>query len=940
MAQPVLQPSFNSGEWAPTLYSRVDLAKYHSGAAKLRNFYVDYRGGASTRVGTRYILRGYKDSTAIRLIPFQASLTIAYTLEFGDQYIRFHSGGAPVLETALTITGISQADPCVITVANTYNTGDTDWVYVTGIVGMTELNGKYFIINVRDAATITIYDLFGNAVDSSAFTAWSSGGTVQRVYTVPSPYSASDLALVKFVQNVNSLIMCHPDYAPQRLIYTSTTNWAIGAIVFGTTIDAPTGVGVATTLAAGSVNYSYVVTSVDIYGQESAVSTAGTLASKTDIRAIGGTNTVSWTGAVGAESYNVYRADVVYSAAVAVGAPHGYVGNTTGVAFTDSNILPDFSQPPPTVVNPFAAGSSVNSVTITGGGSYTATPTMAFTGPATGATATAIPLLRALTEAVNDGGTGYNTGDTVTLTNGVVIQVDGYTGLGIINAASLLNSGSTTALPSNPVSQISTSGGGTGAKFDLTWEVYDSVITNGGSGYASAPTISFSAGAATATCTIGDATSNFPSVPAFFQQRLALAAPYASPDTIYYSRPGHYFNYDVSVPSQANDAITASIIAGQLNAIKALVPQAGGLIALTNGASFLINGGSLGSAITPSSVTANTQSFLGCSDVPPLVINYDILYIQSKGSSIRDSSYNFYANVFTGEDVSIISSHLFFGYSITEWCWAEEPYKIVWAIRNDGTLLSFTFLKEQEFQAWAYHDTENGSGSFLSVTTIAEAASVGYQNFVYTVVSRTVNSVPVKYIEYFPERATSGLVADAWCVDSGLQYDGSPATSFTGGEHLVGKTCTGLADGEIIPDFVMDASGDFTLATAASKVTVGIAYTPQLKTLPIDIDDPTIQGKVKKIPAVTIPVVDTLGLQIGPDFDNLVAMKDLVVGNVSSALTGQASQQVTDLVTGYAKTELPPTFTVPGQYCFQQSSPFPATVLGVFPELVVGDTAK
>ena len=68
MAQPTIQNSFNSGEWAPNLWARTDVEKYHSGAALLRNFFVDYRGGASTRSGTKYILRGYKDSTAIRLI--------------------------------------------------------------------------------------------------------------------------------------------------------------------------------------------------------------------------------------------------------------------------------------------------------------------------------------------------------------------------------------------------------------------------------------------------------------------------------------------------------------------------------------------------------------------------------------------------------------------------------------------------------------------------------------------------------------------------------------------------------------------------------------------------------------------------------------------------------------------------------------------------------
>ena len=51
-------------------------------------------------------------------------------------------------------------------------------------------------------------------------------------------------------------------------------------------------------------------------------------------------------------------------------------------------------------------------------------------------------------------------------------------------------------------------------------------------------------------------------------------------------------------------------------------------------ASWVVNGGTAGAALTPSSIVANPQSFVGASGVPPIVANYDILYVQSKGSAI------------------------------------------------------------------------------------------------------------------------------------------------------------------------------------------------------------------------------------------------------------------------------------------------------------------
>jgi len=140
----------------------------------------------------------------------------------------------------------------------------------------------------------------------------------------------------------------------------------------------------------------------------------------------------------------------------------------------------------------------------------------------------------------------------------------------------------------------------------------------------------------------------------------------------------------------------------------------------------------------------------------------------------------------------------------------------------------------------------------------------------------------------------------------------------------------------VIPEFVMPANGEFTITTPASKVVVGLPFVPKLKTLALDLGEPTVQGKRKKITAVTVRVEDTLGLEIGQTFDTLVSMKDLTLGNVGS----QTNEVVTNLVTGDARTIIDPMWTEPGQYCFQQNLPYPVTILGVIPEITVGDTAK
>lgn len=939
MADIVPQASFNSGEWAPSLYARVDMAKYRSGAALLQNFFVDYRGGASTRPGTEYIIQTRSTST-VRLIPFQASSTVGYILEFGDGYIRFIFDGSPIVENAFSISGATQANPCVLSIpGNNYIPGD--WIFVANVGGMTQLNGRYFIVHAVSGSNVTIYDLRGNPVDSTAYSAYTFGGTAARIYTLASPYAAADLAALKFAQSISQMILCNPKYPPYILTEISAANWTIVPITFGTSAATPTITGTSTNLAAGTVNYAYVVTSVDANNEESEPSGVQNLFNLEDMRVVAGSIQINWNSAAGAVQYNVYKADVSYVGAVPTGAVFGYIGYATGNSFVDTNIAPDYTQTPPIANNPFTStGSGVASIAVTNPGTYTTVPTASVIGGATITAAVAPVLTVQGTPTVGSGGTGYAVGDRSLFNNSVVLVAAAVSG-GVVTAWEPIsfagsNPGMVTTgtVPSNPLAQISTSGTGTGATANVTWGVGYLEILNQGSGYTGTPAIVFSSGAAAATATLGATSDGYPSVPSFFQQRLVLAGSNGAPQTLYMSKTGAYFNFDSSSPPQATDYIQATLVSGTLNTIKSIVSSTAGMLVLSDKSSWLINGGSSGSAVSPSAIVANPQSYNGANDVPPIVANYDVLYVQEKGASIRDLAYNIYFNVFTGTDISIIASHLFFGFQILEWAWAEEPYKVVWAIRNDGVMLTLTFLKEQDFCGWSHQIT---AGNFKSVAVVTEAATVGFVDAIYTVVERAVEGQSLQYIERVAGRLLTNGASSAWTVDAGLQYNGTPTTTFSGGEHLAGLTVTGLADGVVIPPFTMPVSGEFTLPTAASVVTVGIGFICQLQTLALDIGEPSVQGKVKKIPDVNVRVNETLGLTIGNDFNHLTVMKDLVVGAVSSQLTGQQAQVVNSLYSGDARTYLGSAYTVPGQYCIQQSLPLPATVLGVFPSIVVGD---
>ena len=90
--------------------------------------------------------------------------------------VGWHSSGA--LGKAATITGVTAADPAVVT-ATAHGLATGDRVRITGVAGMTELNGNTYTIEVVNANS---FNLVG--VDSSAYTAYSTGGAAALLGSV------------------------------------------------------------------------------------------------------------------------------------------------------------------------------------------------------------------------------------------------------------------------------------------------------------------------------------------------------------------------------------------------------------------------------------------------------------------------------------------------------------------------------------------------------------------------------------------------------------------------------------------------------------------------------------------------------------------------------------------------------------------------------------
>ena len=223
--------NFTGGELSPRLDGRNDLAKYASGCKTLQNMIVYPHGSAARRPGTNFVAEVKTSSVFTRLIPFEFSTTQTYILEFGNNYIRYYKDDGAVLEANKTITGITQANPGVVTsTAHGLSNGDT--VVISGVVGMTQVNGKRFKVASVAANTFQLQDIDGNNVNTTSYTAYTSGGIANRVYTLTTTYLTADLFEIKYAQSADVMYLCHPDYSVKKLSRTGHTSWTITEVDF------------------------------------------------------------------------------------------------------------------------------------------------------------------------------------------------------------------------------------------------------------------------------------------------------------------------------------------------------------------------------------------------------------------------------------------------------------------------------------------------------------------------------------------------------------------------------------------------------------------------------------------------------------------------------------------------------------------------------------
>lgn len=919
-----IQRSFVGGEISPSLQARADTVKYATGLNLCENMFVRAQGGAYSRPG--FSFRGEVDdsTTAARLIPFSFNTQQTYMLVFQNLTMQVIKNGGFVLKPAATITNITNANPAVVTTSSAHGFTTGENVTITGVVGMTEVNGNTYAITVLSSTTFQL-----DGVDSTAYGAYTSGGSAQSdgIYTVVTPYVTADLFRLGYTQSADVMTITHPSYDVRNLSRLADDNWTLATVNYASTVSAPT--FSATPLTA-------TITTITNAADGNVTTSAAHGFSTGDIIEITGVN-----GMIEVDNRTFI---------ITVNASNQFYLNentTTYGTYTSGGTATRYAD---------------IRVIGTGGGSYNKTYRYVVTAVDSDGIESLVSAEKSLTT------------NSLTGTYGIRLNWDTVAGADYYRV----------------YKDPSENTGVYGWIGDSKTNVFDD--------YNIAPLTSDAPPTDRQPFSGSD---NKPAAVTYYQQRQVFANTNNEPQTVFTTQTGNFNSLRASKPSRDTDAITFSIASQQVDEIRHLL-SLNALIILTSGGEWVVSEGQ-DNVLTPSTIGFRPQSYNGASWVKPAIVNNTALYLQQKNARIRDLAYQFSSDSYIGNDLSIMAEHLIDGYEIVDMAYADEPYGILWCVRDDGVLLGLTYQREHQVWAWHRHTTD---GLVESVATISEDG----RDAVYVIVNRTIGGTTKRYVERL-EKVEKTTPEDCFYVDSGLSYNGLQAvisgatqanpvvittltahgfsngdtveirdvvgmtelnwhtytvanattytfelsgidgaaytayttggivkkvvTSLTGLSHLEGKAVDVLADGNYIEGHTV-SSGGITLATPANTIHVGLPYTPAIELLDLDGSGSaeTIKAEEINVSKVTIEMQDSRGGWVGPRVD-LNSSVTQIMREIKPRFDSDSYGTI-QLKTYKAEVFIEPNWGTSGGVRIEQRAPLPMNILSVIPKVDIG----
>ena len=362
----------------------------------------------------------------------------------------------------------------------------------------------------------------------------------------------------------------------------------------------------------------------------------------------------------------------------------------------------------------------------------------------------------------------------------------------------------------------------------------------------------------------------YPAAVTFHQNRLWFGGTVAQPDGIWGSKSGQFFNFDIG-DGDDNDALDITANVGEIFTIRHLVSNRD-LQVFTTGAELYVKA-PIEKPVTPANAQIRRQTPYGSSFVKPTVFDGATLFIQKTGSALREFLFTDSESAYTSVAVSGLAPHLILDpvqmTSIKGALNRSESYAFL--LNNDGTIAVFYSIRGDQKAGWALWNTR---GTWHSICAVNER--------LFVVAARDDGSGTTKY---FLEEFQDDMPMD-FC-DS---FTGT-ASVFTGlaTSHFANNAVVKATNGnDYLGEFTV-SSGEIDASSVKSGITqayIGYAFTPSLKTLPIDaaVQGGPLTGEPRQIPKVILDLFETTAVSVsGPN--NTSITRDLVIRNVTDDMS-------------------------------------------------------
>jgi hypothetical protein len=320
--------------------------------------------------------------------------------------------------------------------------------------------------------------------------------------------------------------------------------------------------------------------------------------------------------------------------------------------------------------------------------------------------------------------------------------------------------------------------------------------------------------------------------------------------------------------------------------------------------------GSADEGITPTNIEYRMQAHTGSDYIQAVYAVDGILYVERGGQKIREVMFTSTSERYVADDMTVLAEHIT-GTGVTQIALQNRPDPILWCVRDDGQLLSFTYHRRHDVTAWA-RQTE--AGTFESVAVIPATD----EDVVYAVVNRTIDSNSTRYVENFAPLDWGTDQNDCWFVDSGVT-DGNSLS------HLEGEEVTIFADGRPIGQETV-SSGAIT-ASGYTNYVIGLPYTSIYESMPL-----VAQGQ-----GLTSALMKTAVLTVNYDFQDTLACNHGWDASKTSAIqfSDDSFATTVDAFTGIKTVTFPRGISRDMTIYIDVNDPVPMKIRGINPQLQV-----